>query len=67
MSEDILINTKDLQIGDILNGRKIVDLTKCNGFVRIFFDDEKGFSFGDNIKITIRRDSIQRSFINPET
>jgi hypothetical protein len=62
MSEEILVNTKDLQIGDILNGKKIIDVTILNGFVYIIFDDEKGFFFGENIKITIRRDVG-----NPET
>ena len=66
MSEEILINAKDLQIGDILNGKKIVDLTKRNGYVLIVFDDAKSFSFSENIKLTIRRDSIQGSIGTPE-
>jgi hypothetical protein len=57
MSEEILVVTKDLQVGDILNDNKIVDLTKHNGFVLAFFDDNKSFSFAENIQITIRRDS----------
>jgi hypothetical protein len=57
MLEEILVTTTDLQIGDILNDRKIVDLTKHNGFVHICFDDNKDFSFDENIKVTIRRDS----------
>ena len=57
MSEEILINVKDLRIGDILNGQKIVDLTKRDGPVFIVFDDGKVFSFGENIKITIQRNS----------
>lgn len=56
MLEEILVDAKDLHMGDILNGRKIVDLEKRNGFVRIFLDDDRNFLISENIKITILRD-----------
>ena len=66
MLEEILVTTKDLQIGDVLNDKKIVDLTKRDGFVLIFFDDDKDFSFGENINITIRRDCARDGIGNPD-
>jgi hypothetical protein len=56
MSKELSLTAKDLQIGDILNGKKIVNLTKRNGFVFIIFDNDKSFSFAENIQITIQRD-----------
>jgi hypothetical protein len=58
MSEKILVTTKDLQVGDIFEDNKIVDVIKHNGFVLAYFEDAKSFSFSENIQVTIRRDSV---------